>query len=485
MKICKNLINCNPAVLNSEYAVRGPILERAQQLKKQIINGDCLPFDEIIECNIGNPQQVGQPPISYFRKVLSLVLNPELIKSKLINKLDYKIDVIEKANYYISNTKSIGAYTQSNGLECVRNQIAEFIKNRDDYNSDPNLIFLSNGASDAINLVNKVIIRGEQFKDGLMLPVPQYPLYSALTTLLNGISIPYYLNEKDNWNVDINDIYYNYKNSIKDGITPKTLVVINPGNPTGNLLSKNIMKEIILFCVKHNLLLQADEVYQENIYTDEKFISFKKLACEMGYSQYYKDNNLQLISYHSTSKGFYGECGLRGGYMELFGIDDTIIQQINKLASISLCSNVIGQIITGLVASPPKFNEPSYDEYILQKNIILDSFKKKSENLTNELNNLPNITCNPALGAMYAFPKIDLPEIFIRECIEKSLEPDLAYCLELLENTGIVVVPGSGFGQQPGTYHFRITFLNTEDKMNKIINKFKNFHINFLQKYKQ
>ena len=300
-------MNYNPAVINAEYAVRGPILLKALELKKQLNSNNNLPFNEIIECNIGNPQQLGQKPLTYFRQVLSLVLNPELIKT-----CNYSDDIINMAKYYLDDKNNIGAYTQSNGLEIIRNQISEFIYRRDGYKSDPSLIYLSNGASDSIKIINQIIIRGSSFNDGLLLPIPQYPLYSALTSLLNGVIIPYYLEEESGWSISISNILENYEKSVKNGISPRTIIVINPGNPTGNVLSKQNMIDIINFCVQKNLILQADEVYQDNIYNEnKKFLSFKKVASEMGYSQTFRKNNLQLISYHSTSKGFYGECGMK------------------------------------------------------------------------------------------------------------------------------------------------------------------------------
>merc|ERR1712146_330801 len=130
------------------------------------------------------------------------------------------------------------------------------------------------------------------------------------------------------------------------------------------------MKKIVDLCIEENIVLMADEVYQENIYNSKTpFTSFRKVCHDMGPDVW---NNIQLISFHSVSKGYFGECGLRGGYYELVGIDEEIKKQLYKLASISLCSNTIGQMVTGMMCNLPKVGDPSYPLFIEQKNKILE-----------------------------------------------------------------------------------------------------------------
>jgi alanine transaminase len=139
-----------------------------------------------------------------------------------------------------------------------------------------------------------------------LIPIPQYPLYSATIELFGGVQIGYYLNEEKNWSLDIDDISKAYKTAIENGITVRGIVIINPGNPIGNVLSKEDQMDIIKFCEKNEICLLADEVYQENVYNNLEFHSFKKVMKEM-------DSKLELFSFHSCSKGFLGECGRRGG----------------------------------------------------------------------------------------------------------------------------------------------------------------------------
>lgn len=175
--------------------------------------------------------------------------------------------------------------------------------------------------------------------DGILIPIPQYPLYSATIPLLGGKPIPYYLDEENGWALRIEELSRAVQEARRLSLTPKALVVINPGNPTGQCLERSNMESIIDFCHRERLVLLADEVYQENVYVSHKsFISFKRVLHDMG-PRY---ANQELMSFHSVSKGFVGECGKRGGYVEMTNIDEDVLQEYYKLCSINLCPNVLG-----------------------------------------------------------------------------------------------------------------------------------------------
>jgi aspartate/methionine/tyrosine aminotransferase len=205
-------------------------------------------------------------------------------------------------------------------------------------------------------------------------------------------------------------------------------------------------------------------VYQKNIYGDKPFVSFKRVINELG-APY---NKLELASFHSVSKGITGECGLRGGYMELVNIDKEVMAQILKLRSIVLCPNTIGQMMVELMVNPPKAGVNSaaiVERHERESKLIFDGLKTRAKLLTQKLNSIPRITCNEIEGAMYAFPRIDITESAIAAAKAKGMVADVFYCGEVLKNTGLMLVPGSGFKQRDGTYHFRITNLiyNTEE----------------------
>jgi alanine transaminase len=182
-------------------------------------------------------------------------------------------------------------------------------------------------------------------------------------------------------------------------------------------------------------------------------------------------------------QGFMGECGLRGGYFEMLGFTKEVKQQILKLSSINLCPNAIGQITVGLMVQPPKEGDESYTTYVQERDAILSSMQRRAVSLTSALNSIPGVQCNSIDGAMYAFPAIVLPPKLVEHAQSLGEEPDAFYCMELLKATGIVVVPGSGFGQRDGTFHFRTTILPPEDKMVEVVRQFTNFHTTFIKKF--
>jgi alanine transaminase len=198
----------------------------------------------------------------------------------------------------------------------------------------------------------------------------------------------------------------------------------------------------------------------------------------------YGDNDICLVSFQSVSKGYHGECGKRGGYMEVTGFSPDVREQIYKVASVNLCSNITGQILASLIMSPPKVGDESYESFMAEKNAILTSLTKRAKSLEEALNKLEGVTCNKAEGAMYLFPRIRLPEKAIKAAEAEKTAPDAFYCKRLLNATGIVVVPGSGFGQVPGTWHFRCTILPQEDRIPAIVTRLTEFHEKFMNEFR-
>eukprot|EP01102_Stenamoeba_stenopodia_P004541 TRINITY_DN1483_c0_g1_i1.p1 TRINITY_DN1483_c0_g1~~TRINITY_DN1483_c0_g1_i1.p1 ORF type:complete len:538 (+),score=125.19 TRINITY_DN1483_c0_g1_i1:111-1724(+) len=474
----------NQAVVKTQYAVRGPLVLKAEEYRNILkTKPETLPFKEIIACNIGNPQELGQVPISFLRQVISLVEYPPLLEAVKTNKALQGLfpeDVVERASYLRSEIPGgVGAYTHSQGLAVVRKTVAEFIERRDGVKSDPEQIFLFDGASPAVQSCLKLVIRGPS--DGVMIPIPQYPLYSASIPLFGGQQVNYYLNEEKGWGLSLNELEKAWNDAKNNGVIPRALVIINPGNPTGQVLLEENMREIIDFCKRRRVVLMADEVYQTNIYQPEKkpFHSFKKVLHHMG-AQY---SDVELISFHSISKGVIGECGQRGGYLELTNIHKEVHDQLYKLASISLCPNAVGQIIMSLVVNPPRPGQPSYELYKTETTAILESLKRRAVKLIDALNTLEGVSCNPAEGAMYAFAKITIPQKAVDHAKLLKVQPDFLYASELLGETGICIIPGSGFGQRDGTYHFRTTFLPHESKIDSVIELIKKFHKGFMARY--
>ncbi|XP_027765936.1 alanine aminotransferase 2-like [Empidonax traillii] len=299
----------------------------------------------------------------------------------------------------------------------------------------------------------KLLVAGSgQSRTGVMIPIPQYPLYSAALAELEAVQVNYYLNEERGWALDVAEL----RRALAEGrrrCCPRALCIINPGNPTGQVQSRECIEDVIKFAYEEKLFLLADEVYQDNVYAEgSAFHSFKKVLMQLGppYSE-----SVELASFHSISKGYMGECGLRGGYMEVVNLDPLVKEQLAKLVSVRLCPPVPGQVVLDVVMDPPQPGDPSYERFHAEKTAVLSTLAQKAQMTQEIFNRTPGIHCNPVQGAMYSFPRIDLPPKALEAAKAQNQAPDMFFCMRLLEETGICVVPGSGFGQREGTFHFR------------------------------
>jgi len=268
-----------------------------------------------------------------------------------------------------------------------------------------------------------------------------------------------------------------------EGLNVRALVFINPGNPTGQCLPESAVKELVAFCYEQRIALMADEVYQELTFRDDRpFISAHKAMRLLGEPY---ASGAEVVSLHSVSKGVTGECGLRGGYCQLENIEEGAFAQLYKLASINLCPNTIGQVAVSCMVSPPQPGDPSYPLYEQERANELSSLKRRAAMVSEAFDALPGMSCNPTEGAMYSFPKLELPEGALAAAREAGKKPDVFYCLRLLEETGISTVPGSGFGQAPNTAHFRTTILPREEVMSEFVEKFRHFQEDFMASYEK
>lgn len=235
-----------------QYAVRGEVVMRADQLAAR--------GREILYTNIGNPHQVGQKPITYYRQVLALCDLPAAEGVDHPNvEFVFPKDVIERAREYreIIGPSGTGAYTHSQGILGLRKHVADYIANRDGYPAYPGSIFLTNGASSAIAMVLQGLLASNS--DAIMIPIPQYPIYSALIAKLGGRQVGYELDESLNWAVSREELDKRYNKALKEGLQIKALAMINPGNPSGNVMSHCDIQVITDFCAEHGIVLLADE----------------------------------------------------------------------------------------------------------------------------------------------------------------------------------------------------------------------------------
>ncbi|KAL8992051.1 MAG: hypothetical protein Q9169_007410, partial [Polycauliona sp. 2 TL-2023] len=434
--------NINPHVKEAKYAVRGELAVRSEKYRAQLKKGypptppeDTLPFDQVISANIGNPQQLDQKPITFFRQVLSLVEYPPLLENEdvLRNGLGYKQDVIDRARWLLNEVKSVGAYSASQGAPGIRESVARYIEKRDGYPSDPANIFLSAGASSGVNTLMNVICAKPE--TGILVPIPQYPLYTATLAVLNARCVPYYLEESKTWGTDLAAIKESYQKAKAEGTDVRAIVIINPGNPTGASLTEEDVRNVLTFAAEEKLVVLADEVYQTNVFVGQ-FTSFKKCLRDLQSSPSgEKYANVELASLNSISKGMVGECGHRGGYFELCGFDSQVAEQIYKFVSIMLCAPVTGQCLLEMAVNPPKEGDESYALYRQEYDAIAQGLKDRAMALYEQFTKMEGVECQSPMGSMYLFPTINLPPRAIEAAKAENRSPDEFYCFKLLDAT--------------------------------------------------
>jgi len=288
-------------------------------------------------------------------------------------------------------------------------------------------------------------------------------------TKAGGVQVSYYPDEDAGWALDRSMLEESLQAARADGVTVKAIVVINPGNPTGAILDEATIREIIDFAEDNDLVVMADEVYQENVYGAE-FVSFAKVL---------GDRPVPLFSLHSTSKGFIGECGHRGGYLEIrnppqaLGSEISFTEIILKQASVHLCSNTVGQLLTYLMVTGPKPGGEAHKTFLEEKDFILGELHAKATMLRKGFEEMDAVECFGRTGAMYLFPRLG------------KLPPgatDFDYCMALLERTGLCTVNGSGFGQREGTHHLRVAFLPPRDLLEEVLPEWIRFHNEYVSR---
>ncbi len=296
-------------------------------------------------------------------------------------------------------------------------------------------IFITTGASEAIDICLTALVNAGE---NILTPTPGYPLYTAIQSKLQMYENPYYLNEDNYWQPDIEDI----KSKIND--KTRAIIIINPNNPTGALYRKEILEEIIDLAIKHNLVIFSDEIYDKLIIDDKEHISIASLNSEV-----------PVITFGGLSKN-YMVPGFRMGWGIVSGNGAVLkdyIEAINKLLRARLSANHPEQY--GI--APALLGDQSHLIEAKEK-------LKRRRNITIEmLNSIDGINCVAPEGAFYAFPRL------------KYIKDDYKWAKELIKAEGVVTVPGSGFGQVVGTSHFRIVFLPPGNLLDKAYNAIRRF----------
>ncbi len=391
------------------YEIRGPVSAEAERLEAD--------GHHILKLNTGNPATFGFDA-------------PDVIMRDMIAALP-----------------TAQGYSTSKGIIPARRAVVtryELVDGFPDFDVED--VFLGNGVSELITMTMQALLNDG---DEVLIPAPDYPLWTAATSLSGGKPVHYLCDEEDDWNPSIEDI--------RSKVTEKTkaIVVINPNNPTGAVYSKEILQQIVDIAREHQLLILADEIYDRILYDDAEHISLATLAPD-----------LLTITYNGLSKA-YRVAGYRAGWMVLTGPQDHakgFIEGLELLAGTRLCPNVPAQhaIQVALGGRQSIYQLTGEGGRLLnQRNIAYQ-----------KLNEIPGVSCVKPMGALYAFPRLD-PNVH-------EIHDDAKLMLDILRAEKILLVQGTGFNW-PDTDHFRLVTLPWASQLENAIERLGNFLVSYKQ----
>ncbi|MGM8871315.1 aminotransferase class I/II-fold pyridoxal phosphate-dependent enzyme [Psychrobacter sp. 2Y5] len=393
------------------YDIRGPLLKMANKMEAE--------GQRILKLNVGNPAPFGlEAPHEILRDVAM-------------------------------NLPEATGYSDSQGIFSARKAVLQYYQSKGLLSAvDVRDVYLGNGVSELIVMTMQALMNDG---DEVLIPMPDYPLWTAATNLSGGTAVHYRCNEDDNWQPDIEDI--------KAKITSKTkgIVVINPNNPTGALYSDENLKQIIEVAKEHNLIIMADEIYDRVLYDDVEHKPMSTLTDEV-----------LVLSYNGLSKS-HRIAGFRAGWMMVSGKKQhatDFIEGLDMLASMRLCSNVQGQYAIQTAMG----GYQSMKELTSEKGRLF----KQREMAISRLNAIPGISCTMPQGAFYCFPKMD-PKIY-------PVKDDMQFMMDLLIEEKVLMVQGTGFNWDTPD-HFRLVFLPNLHDLENAMDRLDRFFAKKRQQY--
>ena len=392
------------------YDIRGPVLKAANVMEEQ--------GHRIIKLNIGNPAPFGfEAP----QEILSDV---------------------------ISNLPNAVGYCDSKGLFAARKAVVHYYQTKGLRGVDVGDIYIGNGVSELIVMAMQALLNND---DEMLVPAPDYPLWTAAVTLAGGNAVHYLCDEDNGWFPDLADI--------ERKITPKTrgIVVINPNNPTGAVYSQEILEGIVALARKHQLIIFADEIYDKILYDEAHHTSIATLA-----------NDLLCITFNGLSKS-YRVAGFRSGWLMVSGAKAQAadyIEGLDMLASMRLCANVQAQFAIQTALG----GYQSINDLIRPGGRLYEQRELAWKMLTD----IPGVSCVKPQGALYLFPRLD-PAIY-------PIKDDQAFILELLNAERVLLVQGTGFNW-PNPDHFRVVFLPHREELIEAINRLARFLADYRRRH--
>ncbi|XP_053914925.1 alanine aminotransferase 1-like [Cuculus canorus] len=453
------------------------LLERASAIEGQLAQGEDKPFTEVTHCHTGDAVAAGHQPLTFLRQVGAMCAYPELLDAEHM-----PADAKERVGRILQRLQggSVGAYNLEYVTGTVAKKVAQYLERRDGgIASDARCVVPSSGTAAAVvDVISLVVDETAALPTAVLVPVPGPRLHGAAAGLAGAVAVPYSLAEERGWDVD-GDAVRQALQQARARCHPKVLCVVNPGDPTGHVLSRQSMEAIIRLVAEENLLLLADEVQQERAFLpDRPFLSFKRVLWEMGAPL---ASTVQLVSFYSLSNGVGGG-GFRAGFFELVNIDPSILKCFYTWG-MSVYPSILGQAMLDAAMELPLPHEPSYQSVEEHRGALLHSLAHNARLVQEVLARAPGICCHPLQGGARAFPRIQLPPRALRHAQELGLEPDVFFCRELLEATGIVVAPGSEFGQPEGTHHVGLSLLLPAATLERVLLTFTRFYASFLRDF--
>jgi alanine-synthesizing transaminase len=345
----------------------------------------------------------------------------------------------------IRNLSNASAYSDSKGIFAARKAIMQYCQEKGIQGVALDDVYTGNGVSELIVLsMNALLNDGDE----VLVPAPDYPLWTAAVSLSSGTPVHYLCDESKDWAPDLNDL--------RKKITPRTkaIVVINPNNPTGAIYSKEVLLEMTKIAREHDLILFSDEIYDKMLYDEEKHISLAALSTDV-----------VTITFNGLSKN-YRSCGYRAGWMVVSGDKEMVrdyIEGLNMLSSMRLCANVPGQYAI----------QTALGGYQSINDLVAEGGRlaKQRDLAWKLITDIPGVTCVKPKSALYLFPKLD-PEMY-------PIEDDQQFVAEFLKEEKVLLVQGSGFNWGKPD-HFRVVFLPHEDVLKEAIGRL----ARFLERYR-
>ncbi len=390
------------------YDIRGPVMERSKQMEEE--------GHHIIKLNIGNPATFG---------------------------FDVPEEILQDV---IRNLSDASGYCDSKGLFAARKAIMHYTQEKQIKNVQLDDIFIGNGVSELVVLTMQALLDNG---DEVLIPMPDYPLWTAAVVLSGGKAKHYLCDEASGWLPDLDDI--------RAKITPRTraIVIINPNNPTGALYPKELLLEIIEIARQHQLIIYADEIYDKILYEDATHTSIASLA-----------DDVLFVTFNGLSKN-YRAAGFRSGWAVVSGEKNharDYIAGLNMLASMRLCANVPSQF--GIQTALGGYQS------IYDLTLPTGRLMRQRDVAWKMLTDIPGVTCFKPQAALYLFPRLD-PEIY-------PIEDDQKFVLDLLLEEKVLLVQGSGFNWRHAD-HFRVVFLPNVDDLTEAMGRI----AHYLQRYRK